>query len=921
MNKKFTLISTMLSFWVCPIFFWTPHQSLAQENTAESSSTNIFSNKITTQQTDLESTELYNSLSTEQKLQFFQNQGSGTQSNLFQSSKDDEKAKYFKNLNEEDKLTYIRGLSSADQNKYFNELSSENQMKYFMALSYDKQIVFFQQLDSDLKIKIFKSLDKSERSRLFEGLNKYEQSELLESLTTEETSTEIEAILSGQFPKDIDEHLAQYGYSFFTKGSTTFEPLTNVPVGSDYIIGPGDSFTIYLWGGAEESYKVTVSRDGDIIIPRIGTINVSGLTFTELKNFLGQKFKKYFNEFQMNITMDTLRAIEIFLVGEVKNPGTYSVGSLSTIVTALYATGGPTKNGSLRNIKLIRNGETITILDLYDFFIKGIKDNDARLEQGDTIFIPVIAPVVGISGYVKRPAIYETKGSQTIADIIDLSGGVLPVSYLQSVIVERITDHQKRIVRSFNLDPNNKQTDENLRTPVQDGDLIKIYPVNETLHQVVYLEGHVKYPREYEFKEGMKVRDIIPSFGYLLNEPYLPIAEIVRLMPPDLHPETIKFNLDALMSGDETQNLVLQDQDRLIIYNKWDKKDRPKVTINGDVRNPGTYNLVDSMTIKDLIFSAGNLSDKAYLDNADLTRFIEGKDNTESLTMKFSVAKALQGDPENNLSLQADDIVNIRTIPSYSQALERKIYLEGEFLFPGEYSFSEGERLSSVISRAGGLTKDAYTFGAIFQRESVKEVEKIRYKEYTLQVEKDIASLNALAASSAMDQEDLAAIQSQLSERRKLIEQLRETDPTGRMVVDLDKILSSSSSDFDFKLRSGDRLIVSKRQNFVAVMGEVYNPTALLFEDRGNVKYYLNKVGGMTKTADKNNIYIVKANGTVISKQQGGYFNSIKLDPGDTVIVPQKLKTVNWLKGISNVTSIVYQLALAAAVVHDYIVP
>jgi polysaccharide biosynthesis/export protein len=933
MLKRFILISILMSFPIVLILGISASRLLAAETSADSSASSSLSK--TTQQMSSGNAELFSNSSTAGNMQFFQDQDTVTQSSTTKNSIQADPNAYLNGLSDEDKIAYLKGLSSADQVRYFKGSTEDFQMKYFNSLGNEEQISFFKLLDSESKTRIIKRLDQTERARIFDGLNQYEQSELLKNLTKEEASSKIENILSGQFPKDIDKELEQYGYSFFVNESPNFQPVSNVPVGSEYIIGPGDGFTVYLWGGAEESYNITVSRDGNIIIPRLGTVNVSGLTFSELKTFIGEKLKDYFNEFQMNITMNTLRTIEIFLVGEVKNPGTYSVSSLSTIVTALYSTGGPSKNGSLRNINLIRNGKTVTTIDLYDFFIKGLKDNDARLEPGDTIFIPVIQPVAGISGYVKRPAIYELKGNQTIKELIDLAGGVLSVSYLQNVVLERITDHQKRIVKSFNIDPGNENTNDELNTLLQDGDLIKIYPVNDKMHQVVYLEGHVKYPREYEFKEGMKVLDIIPSYNYLLDEPYLTTAEILRSMPPDLHTETIKFNLDALMSGDETQNLDLKDGDKIIIYSRWDKKDRPKVAINGEVRNPGEYTLVDNMTVKDLIFSAGNLTDRAFPDFADLTRFIEGKDSTETLIIKFSVSKALQGDKTDNILLEPDDVINIRAVPSYTQALQRKITLEGEFVFPGEYSFSEGEHLSSVISRAGGLTEDAYPFGAIFTREAVKVTQSASYKENMEQLERDITSLKSIGANSSLSQEDMATLQVTLTEKQDTLEKLKRTEPTGRMVINLDKILSSPSSIIDVQLRAGDHLAVSKRQDFINVSGEVYNQTALLFEDGKTVDYYLNKVGGTTKRAAKRQTYIVKVNGTVISRQQGsilgigmwdqgnsrwsfGGFGSIELDPGDTIFVPQKTVKVNWLKGISDITQILYQLAVAAHVIQDF---
>jgi protein involved in polysaccharide export with SLBB domain len=741
----------------------------------------------------------------------------------------------------------------------------------------------------------------------------------------------IERIMSGQFPTEISRDLRQFGYDFFDKAAPAFTPILDVPVGPEYVIGPGDSFTIHLWGKAEQTYNVSVTRDGSIIIPRLGALEVSGLTFAELKRLLNRKFKEYYPEFEMSVTMGRIRTIEIFVVGEARNPGTYSVSSLSTIITALFASGGPTKNGSLRDIRLFRDGGLTKHLDLYEFFIKGSKGNDVRLQPGDTIFIPVLGPVVGIAGYVKRPAIYEMKGSENIEEMLEVAGGVLPLGYLQNVVVERIIGHDRRVVKSFNLDPSYTRTNENLKMRLQDGDVIKIYPIYKRVRQVLYLEGHVKHPREYELKPGMRLLDIIPSYDALLPEPYKPQAEIIRLVPPDLHPEIIAFNLGELLAGDQRQNLLLQDMDRVIVYDTWEKKQIPEVSIKGAVRKPGYYRLYQGMTVKDLIFQAGNLTDKAFVENATLTRVIAREKGTQTLILPFSPGGAMMGNSQDNLVLQKDDSVYIRDIPQYSQALERKVHMEGEFLFPGEYTFSEGEHLYAVIQRAGGLTPEAYPFGAVFQREAVKKVQDEQLRRYIEKLEEDILTLSAQAASGAYDKDQAAVIQQAVTSKGQLVEKLKTSKSTGRMVIDLIEVLALPASPYNFELRPGDRLIVAKRPDSVNVLGEVYNPTALLHEKGKAVGYYISLVGGPTENAEKSEIYVVKANGSVISKSQsGGYyglatwdiqtyrwtlggFDSAVLDPGDTIIVPKKVESFAWAQ-IKDITQILYQIAVTAGV-------
>jgi polysaccharide export outer membrane protein len=865
-------------------------------------------------------------LSVEEKIRAFGNLSDKEKTELFGTLADKDKAFIFRNLSNADKQMIYEALSDADKRRIFNSLSDFDQQRLFRELS-----------EAD-KEKILSAMSEAEKE---EWLRKYPELEMEEVVKPEVSMAPrrpegklsgIEQIMSGQFPTDISRELRQFGYDFFRKDVSTFTPVTNVPVGPDYVIGPGDSFTIYLWGKAEETYNVSVNRDGCIYVPRLGTLNVSGLTFSELKSHLERKFKQYYPDFDMSITMGRLRTIQIFIVGEANNPGTYSVSSLSTIITALFAAGGPSKNGSLRDIRLYRNGDTIKRLDLYDFFIKGFKGDDARLQSGDTLFIPVLGPVVGIAGLVKRPAIYEMKGSQTIGEMVEIAGGVLPIGYLQNVVVERVRGHDRRVIKSFNLDPSYDRTDENLKMPLSDGDVIKIYPIHKRLRQVVYLEGHVKYPREYELRPGMRLGDIIRSYDDLLPEPYRPQAEIIRFVPPDLHPEIVGFNLGALLAGDETQNLALQDLDRIIVYDTWEKQEKPKVTIKGSVRNPGTYSLYKGMTVKDLIFQAGNLTDRAYQERGTLTRVMPTKEGTDTVTLSFSPRNAIAGMPQDNLLLQKDDVAHIREIPLYAQALERKAYLEGEFLFPGEYSFSEGERLSSLIERARGLTREAYPFGAIFQRESVRKVQDRQLKMYIEKLEEDILTLSAQAAETALDKEEAAILRDTLASKKQLLEKLKRSKSTGRMVINLPEVLLLPTSDYNFELKPGDRLIVGRRPDSVNILGEVYNPTALLYEKGKTVGDYLAMVGGATDDANKGQIYVVKANGSVMSKSQEGFFglatwdnknyrwsmgnfDSIVLDPGDTVIVPKKIIKYPWLRLVKDITQITYQVAVSAGVV------
>ncbi|MBN1930649.1 MAG: SLBB domain-containing protein [Desulfobacterales bacterium] len=430
----------------------------------------------------------------------------------------------------------------------------------------------------------------------------------------------------------------------------------------------------------------------------------------------------------------------------------------------------------------------------------------------------------------------------------------------------------------------------------------------------------------------MRLRDLISSYDTLLPEPYLRRAEIVRLMPPDLHPEVIEFNLEALLKGDKRYNMLLMDLDRVKIYQHKEKMQTPEVIIKGAVLNPGTYSLYEGMKIKDLIFQAGNLTGRAYLDQALLSRVIAGEAGADNFKINFSPRRAMEGLSPDDILLQPFDKIYIREIPQYSQALERKVLLEGEFLFPGEYTFSQGERISSVIERAGGVTEEAYPFGAFFQRESVKNIQKSMVRDYIGKLEEDIFTLSAQASEVSLDKEQSTILNQTLNAKKQLLEKMKTAQPTGRMVVDLVAILTAPSSTKDFKLRSGDHLIVNKKPDYVNVLGEVYNPTAMFFLEDKTVGHYLNKVGGLTDNANEDQIYLVKANGTVISKRQEGFwgmaswdsenfrwtlggFESLKVDLGDTIIVPKKVEKYPWLRLTKDITEILYRIAVTAGVI------
>jgi protein involved in polysaccharide export with SLBB domain len=745
---------------------------------------------------------------------------------------------------------------------------------------------------------------------------------------TEPELSIVELLLSGQMPFEVSTSLRQFGYDVFSRPISTFAPVTNVPVGPDYVVGPGDGFTVTMWGRIDAQYPLVVDRDGQIVLPEVGALKIWGMKFSDLHGYLQHELSRKFTDFKMSVTMDRLRTIRVFVVGEASAPGGYTISSLSTAINALFAAGGPSKNGSLRTIRLLRNGAEPVQIDLYDFLLGGDKGTDVRLQDGDTIFIPLIGPVAGVAGNVKRPAIYEMVRPMKLQEVLDLAGGITFAGWLQRVQVERIVDHQKRTVVDFDLSEKTPaERREGLETTVHDGDVVKVFPVAELPQDIIELEGHVVRPGQYQFKPGMRVSDVL-DYNAFLPQANLEYAEIERSIPPDLHPITISFNPGKALDGDASANIELACLDRIRVF-RWDERNKQSVKIGGMVYEPNEYRLVAGMRVKNLIEAAGGLQKTAYLRAAELTRSHISQDGMTIEKIPLNLEKVMAGDPQQNIELQDYDRLTVRPIPDLD--FGRSATIQGQVRFPGSYPIAKGEMLSSLIERAGGYTDQAYLKGAVFTRESAKEVQRDRLNKLISEIEQSMLSSAGQAASGALDTEEVKGQQAALTTNRELLTKLRATPVTGRVVVKLSDLAELKGSKNDFELEDEDALTIPATPGIVHVIGEVFNPTSLQYEKDRTVSYYLRKVGGMTKDADKKQVSVIKADGSVVSIEQGnraklvfwdsernswlfGGFMSMELEPGDTIIVPRKLDRFFWLKTTKDLTQIVFQIAVAAGI-------
>jgi len=729
-------------------------------------------------------------------------------------------------------------------------------------------------------------------------------------------ASSIERMFAERPSEGISTRLRQYGYELFAESPSTFAPVEDMPVPEDYRVGPGDEIVISVVSPRRSGeHTFAISRQGTIVYPGIGALSVSGMTYPQLVSFLEQRIRGGARDMNMSVRMGKLRTIRIFVVGNVKKPAAYTISALSSLSNAVMASGGPSKEGSLRNIQLKRSGKVIATFDYYDLLRRGDSSADRRLQSGDIIFVPPVGARVGVAGHVKTPAIYELKGVTSLKELLATAGNVSPMGFTQRVQIERFDENRARKV--FDVDV---ETAKGATLGLKDGDLIKIFPVNQKLLNAVTLEGHVERPGKYEFRPNLRLRDVIRTERDLKPESYMEFGMIERVHPPDFHMELIPFHLGKALAGDATENKPLAPEDKIRVYYRWDIEELPTVRIAGAVQRAGEYRLHPKMKVSELLRIAGGLQDQADRSSAELTRLSIANNQVETRRMTIDLTKVMRGEADANLILEKNDYVLVKPIPSFKR--HRTITLLGEVAQPGAYSFSDGETLSDILSRAGGFTTRSYLKGAIFTRESVKRQQAERLQDFVERLEANLHRQSAQAAAGALSAEAASANQQAISSQRELIQSFKETKASGRMIVSLSDLARKPRSNTDVQLEDGDVLMVPPMINSVSVLGQVYNPTAITYEPGKRVASYLSKTGGVTETADAQGIYVVKADGSVLTDKnfytgwgpwRRGVMSAV-LEPGDTVMVPERLAVDNSLRDIRDVTQIIFQVVTTAAI-------
>jgi polysaccharide export outer membrane protein len=729
------------------------------------------------------------------------------------------------------------------------------------------------------------------------------------------------------------EALKPFGYDVFGEVPTTFAPATDIPVPSDYRVGPGDNVTVELFGKKSARYLLVVNRDGTLNVPEFGPIQVTGLTFDEMRAEIDRRVSGQMIGVRASVTMGELRSVRIFVVGDVKRPGSYTVSSLSTITNALFTSGGVSQIGSLRNIQLKRGGTTVTTLDLYDLLLRGDTSRDLQLRQGDALFVPPIGRTAAVAGQIRRPAIYEFRDGTSASEIIALAGGLQPDADPRAVRLERIGADQQRAVVNLDL-----STAAGAGHALLAGDVLTVPKVFADTRGVT-LEGQVLRPGSYAWRPGMRLTELFGSlqmFQLNADQRYVLIrreslpqrrldvisADLVRAFErpateddPELHSgdRVLVFGRDA------ERGPALAELLRELRMQNRDNDPLPIVSIGGRVRAPGEYPLEANMTVEDLIRAGGGLEDAAYGSTAELTRFeVVGDQARKTDVIELALADTASGAATQGATpLRPYDVLVIKETPEWRGA--ESIAILGEVRFPGTYPIRKGETLSELVARAGGLTDEAFPQGSVFTRPELREQERQQIAALTKRLQTDLALLALQGAQVTAGRGGTPDTAATLAAGQSLLTQLQSSTPTGRLVIDLDLALRKQRSEEDIEVRGGDVLAIPRLKQYVTVIGEIQSPTTHVYKSDLSRDEYVALSGGTTQRADDDRIYVVRANGSVVAAQESSFWfkrsASTKLEPGDTVVVPLDAERMRPLPLWTAVTTIVYNLAVAVAAI------
>ena len=663
----------------------------------------------------------------------------------------------------------------------------------------------------------------------------------------------------------VDQVLPIFGASLFDKVPSTFAPLDWAPVSADYVLGPGDELLVRVWGQVDLNLNLALDRSGCIYIPQVGDLRVAGLPFQQIREYIRSQLARIYRNFDLSVNIGQLRSIQIFVVGQARRPGSYTVSSLSSLVNALFASGGPSAQGSMRRIQLKRGGTVVTELDLYELLLSGDKSKDVPLLPGDVVYIPTTGPVVALAGSVKNAGIYELKGETDLRGAIRLAGGLAPTADGRRISVERINDRGSREVMEASLQ------DARPSPSLRDGDLIRVLTVAPQFENAVTLRGNVANPGRFAWRPGMRLREVIPDKESLITRDYWKKRNLLGFTPP----------AEAVPQGPAME------------------ESRKPIATTVDAAAPAinwSYAVVERQDPKDL--------------TAQLLPFHLGK-------------LILDRDESQDMELHAGDVITVFSqadvrVPIMQQ--NRQVRLEGEFKAAGIYVVKPGETLGQLIQRAGGLTPQAYLFGSEFVRDSTRQDQQRRLDEFVRDLDRDLEEAAANRLGSAGSADESAALAAKLESEHRLVDRIRAVKATGRIVLNLEPGDRELTKLMELQPEDGDCFLVPSRPSTVNVLGAVYNQNSFLYQADMSIHDYLREAGGATRNADKSRSFVIRADGSVVPRQSFNAFtksfDAERLNPGDTIVVPEELFKGSFLRGLRDWTQVFAQMALGAAAIN-----
>lgn len=752
-----------------------------------------------------------------------------------------------------------------------------------------------------------------------------------------------------------------YGVDLFDNVPDTFAPVQRLPVTPDYVIGPGDELLIRTWGQVTQNLQLTVDRSGSVYIPQVGEFRVAGLQFRQLQGFLKARFDRVYRNYDLNVNLGQLRSIQVFVTGEARKPGSYTISSLSTLVNAVFACGGPGPEGSLRHIHLKRGGKLILDFDLYDLLLKGDKSKDVNLETGDVIYFPALGPEVAMVGSVRAPAIYELRDQESIAEGIALAGGVSSVANTSSLEIERTEKtaqgSSSRVAVDVEMNP------QSLAAHLRNADVVRVFAEAPRFDKTVTLRGNVATPGRFAWHEGMRVSDLIPDKDSLLTPNYwlrreqlgLPVADFQPMMPP------VKVETPPTQPGQTFYRPSTPEDSQTLnsgLFPGLTAGVPQEVTAPSAQANGGQFQslaasgdnqesakpepagrLAQTSTPSEMLGYGPHLVTTPQFPietqvvrtspDIDWSYAVVERVDKKTLTTRlipFNLGSLVTDhDLKSDVALEPGDVITIFSdadirVPRAQQT--KYVRLEGEFVHAGVYSALPGETLRQLVLRAGGLTPQAYLYGSQFSRESTRREQQQRLDEYVAALSYQIEISTSNKASSVVSPQEAATVGASVSSQRELVNRLRQIRATGRIVLHIEPFRSDVNSLPDLPLEDGDRFIVPPIPSTVGIVGAVYDPNSFVYLAHKHAGEYLRTAGGPNRNADRKQIFIIRADGSVVSRQYLDHtfwtddkFNNEVIYPGDTIVVPEQLNKTTLLRGLTDWSAVFSQFALGAAAI------